>query len=373
VTAPPAPEDPEGQDPAPEWFSAERPIMSQVIADLRRLKYRAKALLLPILLLAALLTAGLVYRMLTKPQLHIARVVLALSEGEASQRNAPLPMRDLRAYVTTVLMPAAEMIALCEERDLFPLRRKLGNEFALTELWDITEVEIFRNYFLFEQSQMPERSARIAITVTWNDPDEAYEIAHALSTMVINSAAAERQRAAQVIADDADRARGVAHGQVEDLEAQLARLSSQLAAAEDAGLAGKVEALKLESATIESSLRRARESLSALTRVTSADQLQAAVYDAGLGLDVQMVEERKPEPAAPRGYRTAVLAVMIFLVLSIVVALFVGAFDTRIHDLDDVTRLGIPVVGQVPGFPGDDVGSLRERGIRRRGVPWSWR
>jgi hypothetical protein len=55
------------------------------------------------------------------------------------------------------------------------------------------------------------------------------------------------------------------------------------------------------------------------------------------------------------------------------VSLFVGAFDSRIHDLDDVARLGIPVVGHVPRFPGDSVGSLRERGVKRRGVPLSWR
>jgi hypothetical protein len=360
-------------EPDHEWFAAEPPIWTQVIADLRRLKYRAKALLLPILLLAAALTGGVIYRMVNKPQLHIARVVLALSEGEVSNRNAPMPMRDLRAYVTTVLMPAAALTELVEERNLFPLRKKLGNEFALTELWDITEVEVFRNYFLYEQSEIAERSARIAITVTWNDPEKAYDLAHGLATIVMNSAAAERQRAAQVIGDDAARATVVAHGQAEDLEQQLARLSSQRAAAEDAGLVGKIEALKLEIATVESALKRTKENLSVLAKMSSADQLQAAVYTAGLGLDVQMVEERKPEPAVPRGYRTAVIGFLVFLVLAIVVALFIGAFDTRIHDLDDVTRLGIPVVGQVPGFPGDDVGSLRERGIRRRGVPWSWR
>jgi capsular polysaccharide biosynthesis protein len=66
------------------------------------------------------------------------------------------------------------------------------------------------------------------------------------------------------------------------------------------------------------------------------------------------------------------VAVLLFVTLFIVVALYIGAFDTRIHDLDDVARLGIAVVGQVPGFPGDEVGSLRERGVTRRGVPWSW-
>ena len=56
-------------------------------------------------------------------------------------------------------------------------------------------------------------------------------------------------------------------------------------------------------------------------------------------------------------------------------ALFLGAFDSRVHDTDDVARLGLPVLGHVPGFPGDQVGSLRSRGARRNHVPWflRWR
>ena len=55
--------------------------------------------------------------------------------------------------------------------------------------------------------------------------------------------------------------------------------------------------------------------------------------------------------------------------------LFLGAFDPRVHDTDDVARLGFPVLGHVPGFPGDQVGSLRSRGARRARVPWylRWR
>jgi len=44
-------------------------------------------------------------------------------------------------------------------------------------------------------------------------------------------------------------------------------------------------------------------------------------------------------------------------------ALFVGAFDARVHEVDDVTRLGLPVLGHVPGFKGDHIGSLASRGV----------
>ena len=50
-------------------------------------------------------------------------------------------------------------------------------------------------------------------------------------------------------------------------------------------------------------------------------------------------------------------------------ALLIGAFDSRVHDVDDVARLGLPVLGHVPGFPGDGVGSLTVRGASRARVP----
>jgi hypothetical protein len=50
-------------------------------------------------------------------------------------------------------------------------------------------------------------------------------------------------------------------------------------------------------------------------------------------------------------------------------ALLLGAFDSRVHDTDDVARLGLPVLGHIPGFAGDNVGSMQARGAARARVP----
>lgn len=367
-----------GSTPAPsedaaDWFAAEPPLWRQVVEDLRRFKHRARSRVATIVIAAAVLTGGVVYRIARKPPVYIARVILALSEGSVSQRNAPMPVRDLRAYVTTVLLPAAELTKLIERRDLFPLRKKLGPEFALAELWDVMEIEVYRNYFLYEQSEIAERSARISVAITWNDPDAAYELARDVADVIVHSAAGERDRAARVMADDAARATESARERVAGLEADLAGLEAARTAAQDARQQGKLAGLAVEIAQVESSLKRAREAASALAKASSADQLLAAVYAAGLGLDVSLVEERRPEPEPPRGYRIAMVSAVVLVAMLVLVTMVLGAFDTRIHDVDDITRLGIPVVGQVPGFPGDQVGSLRERGVVRRGVPWSRR
>jgi hypothetical protein len=46
-----------------------------------------------------------------------------------------------------------------------------------------------------------------------------------------------------------------------------------------------------------------------------------------------------------------------------------GAFDSRVHDSDDVARLKLPVLGHVPGFAGDNVGSMRTRSAAPTRVP----
>jgi capsular polysaccharide biosynthesis protein len=357
-----------------DWLAAEPPIMKTVIEDLQRLKYRAKARWIRILVIALALTAGIVYKVVNKPVHHLAHVTLAIQEGEAAERLELLPVRDLRGYVTTVLMPEDKLLELVERRDLFPLRRTHGDKYAIAELWDMMEVELYRNYFLydFEESSGEGRSARIGLTVDHSDPDLAYEIARDVATIIINAAAKERDETARKISTGARLASDVVRRRAVEYEVELAALLARRGEAELRGQLGLVAALDEQIKSMEASVHRAREGLEMYAQTTSAEEMRAAVYAAGLSIDVSIVEERRPAGIEPGRYRYAVLSVLVFVTLFIVVALYIGAFDSRIHDLDDVARLGIPVVGQVPGFPGDGVGSLRQRGVTRRGVPWSW-
>ena len=63
------------------------------------------------------------------------------------------------------------------------------------------------------------------------------------------------------------------------------------------------------------------------------------------------------------------VAFVALIIIGPVCMLVVGAFDTKVHDADDVRRLALPVVGHVPGFAGDDHGSLRRRGVGGGRVP----
>ena len=99
----------------------------------------------------------------------------------------------------------------------------------------------------------------------------------------------------------------------------------------------------------------------------SPDAIADRIAAAGLDLDLAIVDERRPDRPEQRGLRHVHAdrrrdrrrrAPRLRAVL--------GAFDSRVHDTDDVARLGLPVLGHVPGFAGDHVGSLSARGASRR-------
>lgn len=368
--------DAEPQDPEPvqDWLDSEPPLTKMVITDLQRLKYRARARWIPIVAITAVMTAAITYKVAHKPMHHIAHVVLAIQEQQAT-REELIPVTDLRGYVTTVLMPEEPLLALIEKYDLAPLRKSQGPKYALGELWSMITVDVYRNYFLYDidETRGAGRSARIGISVDYPDADIAYDIARDLGTIIIDTAATERDATAHKIETGAKLASDAARRRVVELELQIAKLDQLRSEALAGGFTAQVAGYDVEIAALEANLHSAREAQYTIAQRSGTEQLRAAVFSAGLSLDVTMVEDRRPDAIEPGRYRLAMMTVVVFLTLFVVVALYIGAFDTRIHDLDDVSRLGIPVVGQVPGFPGDGVGSLRQRGVTRRGVPWSWR
>ena len=358
-------------DPDQDWLAAEPALSRATVTELQRLKRRAKSRLALVLLLATAMTGAAVYKIATRPRQYRARIVLAVHEGDVERRDTPLPMRDLRAYVTTVLMPSADLTAMIEQHDLFPLRRTQGDEFALTELWDALDVSVHRNYFLYDD-ETP-RHARIAITVNFPEPQLSYTIARDVASIVMRNAALERERAARSLIDEADRAVAAGRARLLALEAEAAALRARAKELAAKGKRGLAAALAGEAAAVDMAIHDAREAAATVARASSTEQLTAAIYQEGLGLDLAIVDERKPEPPADTTYLMTVITVILFLITVVIVSLFVGAFDSRVHDLDDVVRLGIPIVGELPRFPGDRVGSLRDRGVKRRGVALSWR
>ncbi|HSN29912.1 MAG TPA: hypothetical protein VLT45_26675 [Kofleriaceae bacterium] len=346
------------------WFESEASTRALMVAELQRIKRRTIVRPVPVLLLAALLTTAIMYKIATKKRVVEAEIVLALSEGNLApdHRDLGIPVDHLRDYVGTDLLPRAKVEGIIERRDLFRLRKKLGMDFAVEELRSNMEIAVWHNSFLeYDQGA---RSARIGITYGDTDPDLALEVARDLAQTVVESAAERRREQAagmmrQLAAIHEHLAR-----QLEDVRRQQAAKQVEHDRADAKGQKRIAEALQLELNELQREAGQLDAEIEAV--VKSSD---VGIAENGLDISLNIVEEHRPERPESHSFIIILIGVVVGLCSLIGSALLIGAFDSRVHDTDDVARLGLPILGHVPGFPGDSVGSLAARGALRRRVP----
>ena len=347
-----------------EWFESEQSTRAAMVAELQRIKRRTVVRPVPVLLLAALLTTAITYKVATKKRIIEAEIVLALSEGTlaADRRDLGIPVDHLKDYVGTDLMPRAKLEGIIERRDLFRLRKKMGMQFAVDELRSNMEIAIWHNSFLVDDEHGT-RSARIGITYGDTDPEVALEVARDLAQTVVESAAERRQEQAGQLAQQL----ASMHADLARQLGEIRREQAQKEVAHDRALAkgqkAIAEALDLEGDALEREAKKLDAEIDAV--VKSSD---AGIAANGLDVSLEIVEEHRPERQESHAFVMILVGVVIGLGSLIGSALLVGAFDSRVHDTDDVARLNLPILGHVPGFPGDGFGSLAARGALRRRV-----
>jgi hypothetical protein len=79
------------------------------------------------------------------------------------------------------------------------------------------------------------------------------------------------------------------------------------------------------------------------------------------GLLLSVVDQKDPPEHDPRPIRMFILAVAVFFIVLPASAAGFAAFDSRLYDANDISRLGIPVLAHLPRFRGSSVGSLVAR------------
>jgi hypothetical protein len=351
------------------WYESEEPTRQGLITEMQRIRRRTAIRPLPVILLAALITAAVTYKIATKPRIYEAEVVLALTEGQAETSKRLIPFDQLKSYVAHVLMPDAKLLDLIEKRNLHRLRKKFGNQYALTELREQIEVEIWRNTFLTwdEGDADVQKSARIGLTVIEGDPDLAYDLAHDLASIVIESHEEQRQRIADELAHEVKLMREGLSARLTEVLGLISMKQTEAASALQSGKTGLVAALQVDISALAAERKRLEEQMLAV--VQSPEAFADQTTRAGLDTTLTVVGERKPERQEQSAFVLIMVAVVVGTGALLGSAVFIGAFDSRVHDTDDVTRLGLPVLGHVPGFSGDNVGSLGARGAKRARVP----
>lgn len=348
-----------------DW-EEEEPGLRAVRQELYRLGRRALRRPLVTLAVALLVTAAAVRMRTRRPPSFEARVVLSVTEGGhgITEQNAPRPPRQLREYVRNVVLSAPRVKALMEKHQLSTglLRRSPAD--AIASFREDIGVDVYRNYFMADRSpDEPPRSARVALTFGARNARLANAMVRDLADLIVEAEANSRQEATASAARAALVREDAARHDLSAAQAVMARDTLALRAARDPE---QIATLQVQLADDRQGLQTAEERLKSAIMNRSELDLRASLESRDLGLRFEVVEERLRPRNLPLGRkRTALLAAFLFCLAAPLAAVFVGAFDTRVYDLDDVRRLGLTGLGHVPGFRGDRVGSLKARGSTR--------
>jgi hypothetical protein len=353
------------------WYESEELTRAVMIEEMQRIRRRTRVRPLPVIALAFVLTSLITYKVATKARIHYAEVVLAMREGSLGPANkvTGLPLMDLAELVSRVLIPDAELAALIEKRDLHRLRRTLGMPWAIGEMRDAIHVESWRNSFIYYDPELPNReaSARVGITVADDDPDRAFLLAKDVAAIVIAQVRERRIKLARQVAGDVAAWRDAMHSRMVELERERTERMVAHARALSADKQSLAHAIHLRLMEIDSQQRAVEKTLTEIAH--SQEALADRIAEAGLDLVVEVVGERRPPRPENQGLVLVMTLAVVGVGVFLVVALVLGAFDSRVHDSDDVARLGLPVLGHVPPFAGDRSGSLEARGVHRSRIP----
>lgn len=352
-----------------EWYESEESTRTGMVDEIQRIRRRLHARPLPVIVLGLALGALITYKIATRRPAVEAEIVLALTEESLSSKHHALPVDNLRQTVDGALLTDQKLAQLIERHDLYHLRHQLGMEYAIAQLREQIDIQIWKNSFMYydEDAENSKKSARIGITVTDTDGDRAYAIARDLAAIVIDSAQELRTKANADLANAIKTMHDGLEVRLKTLAQQTAERNVDLERAQRERLTGEAQQIALELAELEAERKAAEKRLTdiAKSRDAGADRIAAA----GLDTSIAIVEEHRPERPEGRGFLIAMIAVVVGIGSLLGAALVVGAFDPRVHDTDDVIRLGLPVLGHVPGFRGDHIGSLRSRGASVARVP----
>jgi hypothetical protein len=219
------------------------------------------------LALAALVTAALGYVIVTKHRKLEAEVVLALTEGTMAGERSGLAAQELREYVSSVLLSDKNVAEVIEAQDLYRLRKRMGMQYAITELREQVELDVWKNTFVYyrDSESNSRKSARIGITVTDTDPDRAYGIARALADIMIRTHDAERLKLTGALAAQVTLMRDTVEAELGSLAGAIAAKQATIALATEQGKRGVAAALMVDLADLDARHKNLETQLSQIS------------------------------------------------------------------------------------------------------------
>ncbi|MEM9492886.1 MAG: hypothetical protein AAGC55_27300, partial [Myxococcota bacterium] len=239
-----------------------------------------------------------------------------------------------------------------------------GLDWAVYELRDGLNVRAYRNYFLFALRDVAtERSVRVMLEYTDGDPVFAYGLVTSLADIITDNESSRRLKEMKVLADGA-------RAKLNRAEAKYAQLKQELNEANFEYLRGEVTGdaavMSMARVALNSLSRKIKEHKAVLEMeraISRQWEFRLTLEENNMGVIWEVVSEKEPEVLPPPGpIKLAVVGFVAFCFLVPICAIGFGTLDSKIHEPDDVSRLGIPVLGHIHSFEGDKVGSLKDRG-----------
>jgi len=327
----------------PAWHVAE-PGLAIARREVERLVRRAARRRWLVLALALLTAGAVVGARARAPRVHIARVILRVTESSfvPGVARGGRSKKELRSYVAAVGLSHARLLEVIREHGLYRMTAAQDPARAVAAMRGDIEVEVFQNYFISSRSASDApRSARIAIAYRSPDPKIAMRVARRLAELAMETEADRHRQDAR--GDSVAAAAAVEMGDKELLDLRK-KLAVARAAAEDPHAIPHL----METAGLEAAVARAEGRLRANEARRAEVDLVARAQTEKLGLKFELVEPaRKAASGLSPKAKLALTGLAVFLIALPFSAVAIGAFGRRVYTGDDVKRLGVPFLGRI--------------------------
>jgi hypothetical protein len=355
--------------PADEWI-ADEPRFGDV---LRRVARRAWGRSLLLIGLTAVATLFFVARRLGKDPMYEANARFVLSESDVEEApGGPRPPTDIRGYVEAVALNRTNLLRIMEERGISRRLRQTDPVAAEDDFRDEIGVSVERNYFLFEREPGEPRTASLSVSYASADENKARAVVHDVGRLIVDAQTAERRA-------HVDGARALAELELEGQHVRLRDLEKQVEELGDKASTGRsLVAAEAEAELVSAgeNLKLVRERVSLLEKRVAELSFASAAEGERLGVDLKLVDENVAVFAPPLGLRQIIeLAVTIFCGLGLLFLVALGGWNQVIEGPGDVAAAGLPLLGVLGRFAGDEVGSYRQRTRKaqeKRGILRRW-
>lgn len=311
--------------------------------EVKRLLSRAKRRWFLVLLVTSALAGLLVVRELRKQRFYESTIVLTATEGEQSEDAVAHTTIRLQDHVYHAVFTDKVLTELMVKYEFRPDLQKSNPRFALEQFRDLIDVEIYKNEFTLPRfPESPPRSARIGISARYPDPDIALALTRDLGDLVI-------QRDADIRRERFEAHLRVANDMVSLTSQEVDRLVSEVeyALAAEETIPDRRGEFKVKADSAARALVAAQARLTEAEGTKQKLQRSKNADSQSLELSYDRADWGAPERRENRTWLLIRTILFGFFGLLPIVALTVGAFDPRVYDENDVSRLGLKSLGRV--------------------------